>query len=133
MLIGSFILNCTLSSGKVAGQVSGVRKAEVNLLAGRMDVDYDETKTSPQAIIDAGMQSKADLFAMLVALHHQDKPEALMQALRRGLLKLHLGAEARMNEPGTLKVENWRWRATREQLTDALAQQIAGLTAAAGR
>ena len=38
-----------------------------------------------------------------------------------------------MNEPGTLKVENWRWRATREQLTDALAQQIAGLTAAAGR
>lgn len=69
----------------------------------------------PQAIIDAGMQSKADLFV------------AQMQDY------LHLGAEARMNEPGTLKVENWRWRATREQLTDALAQQIAGLTAAAGR
>ena len=106
---------CSARVERVAGQVSGVRKAEVNLLAGRMDVDYDETKTSPQAIIDAGMQSKADLFV------------AQMQDY------LHLGAEARMNEPGTLKVENWRWRATREQLTDALAQQIAGLTAAAGR
>lgn len=44
---------CSARVERVAGQVSGVRKAEVNLLAGRMDVDYDETKTSPQAIIDA--------------------------------------------------------------------------------
>lgn len=44
---------CSARVERVAEQVSGVRKAEVNLLAGRMDVDYDETKTSPQAIIDA--------------------------------------------------------------------------------
>ena len=68
-----------------------------------------------QAIIRAGMESKADLFVAQMQDH------------------LHLGAEARMNEPGTLKVENWRWRATREQLTDALAGQIAELTQAAGR
>ena len=44
---------CSARVERVAGQVPGVRKAEVNLLAGRMDVDYDETKTSPQAIIEA--------------------------------------------------------------------------------
>ena len=68
-----------------------------------------------QAIIHAGMDSKADLFV------------AQMQDY------LRLGAEARMNEPGTLKVENWRWRAERAQLTDRLAEKIADLTNAAGR
>ena len=68
-----------------------------------------------QAIIHAGMDSKADLFV------------AQMQDY------LRLGAEARMNEPGTLKVENWRWRAERAQLTDRLAEEIADLTNAAGR
>lgn len=61
------------------------------------------------------MDSKADLFV------------AQMQDY------LRLGAEARMNEPGTLKVENWRWRAERAQLTDRLAEEIADLTNAAGR
>lgn len=75
----------------------------------------DAQEDLAQAIIRAGMESKADLFV------------AQMQDY------LHLGAEARMNEPGTLKVENWRWRATREQLTDALAAQIAALTQASGR
>ena len=44
---------CSARVERVSGQVPGVRKAEVNLLAGRMDVDYDETQTTPQAIIDA--------------------------------------------------------------------------------
>ena len=70
---------------------------------------------SGMAIIHAGMDSKADLFV------------AQMQDY------LRLGAEARMNEPGTLKVENWRWRAERAQLTDRLAEEIADLTNAAGR
>ena len=61
------------------------------------------------------MESKADLFV------------AQMQDY------LRLGAEARMNEPGTLKVENWRWRMTREQLTPSLAEEIADLTITAGR
>lgn len=68
-----------------------------------------------QAIIRAGMESKADLFV------------AQMQDY------LRLGAEARMNEPGTLKPQNWRWRVTHDQLTDSLAQEIAELTSRAGR
>jgi len=62
------------------------------------------------AILCAGMASKANLFV------------AQMQDY------LKLGAEARMNEPGTLKPQNWRWRVTPEQLTPALAAEIAGLT-----
>lgn len=69
----------------------------------------------PDAIIDAGMQSKANLFVAQI----QDY--------------LRLGAEARMNEPGTLKPQNWRWRLTPGQLTDALAEKIARLTNAAKR
>lgn len=69
----------------------------------------------PDAIIDAGMQSKANLFVAQI----QDY--------------LRLGAEARMNEPGTLKPQNWRWRLVPGQLTDALAEKIARLTNAAKR
>lgn len=69
----------------------------------------------PDAIIDAGMQSKANLFVAQI----QDY--------------LRLGAEARMNEPGTLKPQNWRWRLVPGQLTDALAKKIARLTNAAKR
>ena len=69
----------------------------------------------PDAIIDAGMQSKANLFVAQI----QDY--------------LRLGAEARMNEPGTLKPQNWRWRLVPGQLTDALAEKLARLTNAAKR
>ena len=61
------------------------------------------------------MQSKANLFVAQL----QDY--------------LRLGAEARMNEPGTLKPQNWRWRLTPGQLTAALAEKIARLTNAANR
>lgn len=40
---------------------------------------------------------------------------------------LELGGEARMNTPSTLG-ENWRFRATKDQLTDALAQRIEHLS-----
>ena len=62
------------------------------------------------AIIDAGMQSKARLFV------------AQMQDY------LRLGAEARMNEPGKLQPENWRWRMLPGAASDELARKIAGLT-----
>ena len=67
------------------------------------------------ALIRAGMQSKANLFV------------AQMQDY------LRLGAEARMNEPGKLQPENWRWRMLPGAASDALAQQIAALTRAADR
>ena len=63
-----------------------------------------------QAIIEAGAKSKAALFV------------AQMQDY------LGLGGEARMNEPGTLKVENWRWRMLPGQADAQLAQKILRLT-----
>ena len=67
------------------------------------------------AIIEAGMQSKAQLFIMQM----QDY--------------LRLGKEARMNEPGKLLPSNWRWRMLPGAASDALAEKIAGLTTQANR
>ena len=41
---------------------------------------------------------------------------------------LELGAEARMNFPGTLSNNNWTWRAQDGMITDALAHRIRELT-----
>ena len=68
-----------------------------------------------QAIIEAGAKSKAALFV------------AQMQDY------LGLGGEARMNVPGTLKVENWRWRMLPGQADAQLAQKILCLTQQAKR
>ena len=67
------------------------------------------------AIIEAGMQSKAQLFIMQM----QDY--------------LRLGKEARMNEPGKLLPSNWRWRMLPGAASNALAEKIAGLTEQANR
>lgn len=45
---------------------------------------------------------------------------------------LGLGAEARMNTPGTLG-ENWKWRVDSGQLTDELAEEIASMAKLYGR
>ena len=66
-------------------------------------------------LLRRGLASKADLFI------------AQMQDY------LGLGGDARMNEPGTLKPENWRWRVTREQLTPTLAHTLRTLAKEAGR
>ena len=62
------------------------------------------------AIITAGMRSNARLFV------------AQMQDY------LRLGGNARMNEPGTLKEENWRWRMLPGAANDKLAEKIAAWT-----
>ena len=41
---------------------------------------------------------------------------------------LNLGAEARMNFPGTLSDANWTWRAEKGMLTDTLAEKIGKMT-----
>ncbi len=46
---------------------------------------------------------------------------------------LGLGAEARMNFPGTRTDRNWTWRASPDFLSDALAEKIKGLTRTYGR
>ena len=46
---------------------------------------------------------------------------------------LQLGAEARMNHPGTQSENNWAWRATSDVFTPQLAERITGLTRDTGR
>ncbi len=46
---------------------------------------------------------------------------------------LNLGAEARMNFPGTQTGENWTWRMTEGQLTDGLSRKIRNMTELYGR
>ena len=61
-------------------------------------------------LLRAGMASVADTFV------------AQMQDY------LELGAEARMNEPGTVGAENWSWRVEESMLTNELADRIARMT-----
>ena len=68
-----------------------------------------------EAIIKLGMESRANLFMVQM----QDY--------------LNLGADARMNEPGLLKPQNWRWRMLPGAADEALAQKIAALTRASNR
>lgn len=46
---------------------------------------------------------------------------------------LELGAEARMNFPGTMSDANWTWRAEKEFFPDALAERIRAMTVLYGR
>ena len=69
----------------------------------------------PDAIIEAGMQSKAVLFI------------AQMQDY------LRIGAHGRMNEPGRLLESNWRWRMEPGAADEALAARILDLTKRANR
>ena len=46
---------------------------------------------------------------------------------------LNLGAEARMNFPGTLSDANWTWRAKTADFSDTLAKKIYNMTRLYGR
>jgi 4-alpha-glucanotransferase len=46
---------------------------------------------------------------------------------------LDLGAEARMNFPGTLSDSNWTWRVKDGMITDELARRVLSLTKLYGR
>jgi 4-alpha-glucanotransferase len=46
---------------------------------------------------------------------------------------LNLGAEARMNFPGTLSDSNWTWRANDDILDENLAKKILAMTKLFGR
>ena len=67
------------------------------------------------AVLRAGSASVADLFVAQL----QDW--------------LELGPEGRMNHPGVTDGNNWRWRALPEQITPALAEEIAEITTLYGR
>ena len=40
---------------------------------------------------------------------------------------LHLGSERRMNTPGTVGGNNWRFRITSDDISDALAKKLRAL------
>ena len=96
------------------------------LLAWRDEVDPDDLEKARRylglnekegfnwGILRGGMSSVAELFV------------AQMQDY------LELGAEARMNTPGTLG-ENWQWRLLPGQITKELTERIAGMTKLYGR
>lgn len=68
-----------------------------------------------EGVLRLGMASKADLFVCQM----QDY--------------LGLGAQSRMNEPGTLKTQNWRWRMLPGAADQALADRLAAMTIRWGR
>lgn len=68
-----------------------------------------------RGVLRGGMSSTADIFVAQL----QDW--------------LTLGAEARMNVPGTLGGGNWRWRVRKDALTDSLAEEIRRMTILYGR
>ncbi|MEA4964743.1 MAG: 4-alpha-glucanotransferase [Oscillospiraceae bacterium] len=74
-----------------------------------------EEEPLAMAVIRAGMASVAELFIVQM----QDW--------------LGLGGEGRMNHPGIVDGNNWRWRATEEQFSDKLADSIGEMTALYGR
>ncbi len=76
----------------------------------RKYMDITEGEDFCKSIIRLGMASKARLFM------------AQMQDY------LNLGGSARMNEPGILKPQNWRWRMLPGAATDSLAREIAAMT-----
>lgn len=69
-----------------------------------------ENESICNAMIRAGMASVSDTFIVQM----QDW--------------LELGKESRMNHPGTLGGQNWRWRCTEEKITSELAERIADFT-----
>jgi 4-alpha-glucanotransferase len=78
-------------------------------------------------------------FAMeyLGVTHLKDLREAMLAAVLASKAKiaiipiqdwLNLGAQARINKPGTAGGRNWKWRMPRETLTNSLASHICHVT-----
>ena len=90
--------------------------------------------------------AKADAVAYATEYMRLDKAEGLVWGVIRTAMSsvsdmaivpmqdyLDLGAEGRMNFPGTMTDANWTWRAKEGFATDALAKKILGLTTLYGR
>lgn len=105
--------NCICYSGTHDNETLGQWLASLNEETAAYVAEYLGVRTREEChwgVLRAGMASVADTFI------------AQMQDY------LELGAEARMNEPGTVGAENWSWRVDETMLTDALADKIARLT-----
>ena len=88
--------------------------------------------------LDGAPEHTVDYAMEYLGLH--DRAECVWGILRAGMASvadtfiaqmqdyLELGAQARMNEPGTLSTNNWSWRVDASLLTDELADRIARMT-----
>jgi 4-alpha-glucanotransferase len=96
-------------------------------LAGASDEDLDLARTD---LARAGIEEDGDLVWALVRL-------ALSSRARISILPmqdvLELGAEARMNRPGTFGGRNWQWRLEPGQASHAAAERLREATAESGR
>ncbi len=110
--------NCVCYTGTHDNQtlLQWVRGLDAKTLAYiRKYLKLDPMDDLVEAIVYAGLRSKADLFV------------AQMQDY------LRLGAEARMNEPGKQNGDNWRWRMRPNEATPSLAAHIRYASVDAGR
>ena len=114
----NYVRNCVCYTGTHDNETLAQWASVIDETCFRFASDYlgrrdDESLCS--AVIRGGMASVADLFV------------AQMQDW------LELGAEARMNRPGTVDGKNWLWRTLPGTYNDALAARIREMTKRYGR
>ena len=105
--------NCVCYTGTHDNATLGQWIEEANEAEMRFATKYlglHEAEGNIWGIIRGGMSSVAELFV------------AQMQDY------LEIGEEGRMNMPGFLNGQNWRWRAAAGQITDELAKKIGDMT-----
>ena len=79
---------CSARVQRVTEKLEGMRGANVNLLAGMMEVDYDETRLTPEAIIAAVME--AGYGAEKLTENAPRKNTAQEEALKKMRLRLYV-------------------------------------------
>ena len=111
--------NCVVYTGThdnetARGWLSSIQKAEYNELMDYMDCHSKKKDVIARKLVRTALASTADMCIIPM----QDW--------------LGLGNEARINTPSTLG-ENWKWRMSRDDISDALAEEIRELTVLYGR
>ena len=111
--------NCVVYTGThdnetARGWLSSIQKAEYDELMDYMDCHSKKKDVIARKLVRTALASTADMCIIPM----QDW--------------LGLGNEARINTPSTLG-ENWKWRMSRDDISDALAEEIRELTVLYGR
>jgi 4-alpha-glucanotransferase len=89
----------------------------------------EERENALHDLVRAGIEDDDVLWA-LVRLALSSRAQVAILPMQD---VLGLGAEARMNVPGTLGAQNWSWRLSEGQLTEELAERLRVATAKSGR
>ena len=102
-----------------------------------------DTPTFMQWYLDQATEEQRDFCNRYMRLHFGDSVHWTAIAVAFGSVcslamvpmqdVLGLGADCRMNTPGTMGPENWSWRVRRESITDEVAYKLRELNAIYGR